>query len=289
MTDEQIISPTEITKIENVAASTEPITSDKNSTVESTNIDSDINNTEEKSTADVSEEDKINAIVKKRVARENRKVTQAQQEADFWKAEALKNQQATSQSQQQEVSSKPSLAQFNNDYEAYTDALTEYKLQQRDIQQLQQKRQDEQTKLASNYAKLEADFVKINPDYFDALEDIASVPVHNDIRQAIWESDIGPALAYHLAQNPDEIENLNSLSSHKRLLELGKIEDRLMPKKANATKAPTKATPAPVTPVNGKAPNLGKSIYEMSKDELRAHLQQENKAAIAKRNSGVRK
>ena len=241
------------------------------------------NDTPELTEAERAEEEKINAIVKKRIHREAKKVAQANQEAEFWKQEALKQKQATEAIPQQPVyDNKPQLAQFNNNWEAYTEAVADWKLQSYVRQQEQVKVQAEQKQLVENYTKREQAFAKVNPDYHEAIADVANVPVHNDIRQVIWESDAGPALAYHLAQHTDEIERLNNLPQHKRLLELGKLEDRFAKKTINKTTT-TRPAPAPIKPVGGSAPVISKSIFDMSREELRAHFNAENKAKLAKK------
>ena len=73
-----------------------------------------------------------------------------------------------------------------------------------------------------------------------------------------------------MAKNVDEIDRINSLSPQRRLIELGKIENRLN-KTAPVVARVTKAAPAPVKPVAGGAPIAQKSVYEMTAQELMRH------------------
>ena len=63
---------------------------------------------------------------------------------------------------------------------------------------------------------------------------------------------------------------------------MGKLESAVSAKTTVKTPKLSSA-PKPISPVSGKAPSIGKSIYQMNKDELRAHLRDENKASIKRK------
>ena len=155
---------------------------------------------------------------------------------------------------------KPQASQFSDAFE-YAEALAEWSaenaLKTRDRQEIEKKQQVErdkamqswQTKLASTKASM--------PDY-DAMIASSDVSVSDQVREAILDSDIGPALLYHLAENPDVAALLASKSAASALRELGKIEARLSSdkpaersSKAADTAPKISSAPAPISPLKG--------------------------------------
>jgi hypothetical protein len=49
----------------------------------------------------------------------------------------------------------------------------------------------------------------------------------------MYESEVGAEIAYHLGKNPAELERLLDLSPHRQIMELGKIETKILAKTAN--------------------------------------------------------
>ena len=100
-----------------------------------------------------------------------------------------------------------------------------------------------------------AEFRQVQPDFDqvfqDFVEDYGDIQVP-EIVQAAMESQYGPQMAYYLAKNPGEIERIGNLPSHRRLIEMGKIELKVsaQEKKPEPKKVVSKA-PAPVEPVRG--------------------------------------
>lgn len=213
----------------------------------------------------------------KRVQKLNDRATEARNEAIYWKNEAQKNQakpaEPVRQAPTQEV--KPLLSQYAS-VEDFSEAMTDYKLNQREAQS---KVQATQTKAVDTYQARAAEFAKAKPDFQERLNSVSDVMFANEIHQTVLDSDVGPQIAYYLAKNQDEVERINNLSPHRRLIELGKIEDKLTEKRDNPKVK--KNAPAPVTAVKGNASiaNLAeKSIYEMSPEELmRARNKREGK------------
>ena len=89
------------------------------------------------------------------------------------------------------------------------------------------------------------------PDYDDMIAS-SDVMISDQVKDAILESDIGPRIIYHLAENPEIAEKINKLSLVNALKEVGKIEARL--EKAPESKAEAKAVevskaPRPISPL----------------------------------------
>ena len=94
-----------------------------------------------------------------------------------------------------------------------------------------------------------------------------------EVIQVAMESDVGPQLAYHLAKNTQDFERIAKLPPHRRLLELGKLEDRISAQSQKS--APVRETkkvseaPKPVQPVkgSGKVESLDLSDPNLSYSE----------------------
>lgn len=91
------------------------------------------------------------------------------------------------------------------------------------------------------------------PDIEERLENIADIVIHAGALEAIADSDVGPDILNHLADNPKECERIASLSPIAAIREIGRIEAKLEAKpepKKTASKAP-----APITPGGGDSPS----------------------------------
>jgi hypothetical protein len=121
---------------------------------------------------------------------------------------------------------EPKPEQFNDAFE-YARALAEYSAEQalknRDRVELEKKYQAEHDKLIEVWNdRLEATKKEL-PDYADMIES-SDVMVSDQVRDALLESDAGPRILYHLAENPDYAEKLSKMTVISALREIGKLE-----------------------------------------------------------------
>lgn len=108
-----------------------------------------------------------------------------------------------------------------------------------------------------------AEFSKATPDYAKVISEF--IEDHGDMRfsvgleESILESELGPAVIFELAKNPEELNRINRLSLVGASREIGKIEERILARKAQKPepKLTTKAPPPP-TPLVGKPERAGK-------------------------------
>ena len=156
---------------------------------------------------------------------------------------------------------KPSPSQFNDAFE-YAEALAEWSaenaLLNRDKAEAERKIQDERQQVIKSWndrlATVKADL----PDYDEMIASASDITVNDAIRDAMLESEQGPRILYHLAENPELAEKLNTLSTVSALREIGKLEAKFeaseTPKDAK-TEAETKPSiarskaPAPISPI----------------------------------------
>ena len=161
---------------------------------------------------------------------------------------------------------KPQPSQFNDAFE-YAEALAEWSAEQailnREKQESERKAQEEQQKLIQSWNK-RLETVKADlPDYDEMIASAADISVSDAIRDAMLESEQGPRILYHLAENPELAEKLNSMSQVSALREIGKLEAKfeanVTSKDAPKTEAEQKPqvarskAPAPITPIKASS------------------------------------
>lgn len=151
---------------------------------------------------------------------------------------------------------EPTIDKFDN-FDQYVAAKAEYiakrqieaTLSERERRQAAEREAAERTKTVDSWTKRVAAATAEMPDFEDVLAS-SDVPMTPPMQQAIMESDVGPKLAYYLANNPEEAEKIATMSPVGAIRALGRIEERL-----STTKPVIKTTnaPAPITPVGTRA------------------------------------
>ena len=158
---------------------------------------------------------------------------------------------------------EPLPEQFSDMYE-YAKALTDYRVEQR----LQEEKQKEvQAKVAAEHAKLidtwgqRVKEAKAEMPDFDDMINSTDVTVSNEVRDAIFESEVGPRILYHLAENPDFAVKLQGMTLTAALKAIGKLEGQY--EKTDPQTKPVvgkSKAPAPINPIrsaaNGRDVNL---------------------------------
>ncbi len=202
---------------------------------------------------------------------------EADKEIAYWREQAQKGAATVQQAAPQPSQNRPALGDFNT-VEDYTEAVTDWKLNQvlsqREQAQSSQAVQRTYNARADEFAKKNTDFV---PTIQHFIQDYSSVPMP-EIEAICMESEVGPAIAYHLAKNPETMEKLIEMTPIRRAAELGKLEDKLRPAEGKPQQKVSKA-PAPATPVKG-APMANKNLETLVNGEGRA-AQAEWRAARA--------
>ena len=162
---------------------------------------------------------------------------------------------------------EPKPDQFTDAFE-YAKALAEWSAEQallnRDKQEAERKANEERQKLIQSWqTKLEQAKATL-PDYEEMIAS-SDVVVNDDIRDAILESDVGPQILYHLAENPEIAKKITGGSTRQALRELGKLEARLEAKQPETKRiepvvARSKA-PEPISPIRAanSVPDVGMS------------------------------
>jgi hypothetical protein len=176
----------------------------------------------------------IDAMIGKRLAREQRKWERAQQSAPAAPAAPVVPEQFATT-------------------EDYVEALALQKADQLLSQREQQKHQKE---VIEAYHDREEE-ARNKYDDFEQVAYNPNLPITSDMAQAIQYSEIGPDLAYHLGANPKEAERISRLPPILQAKEIGKLEAKL------ATNPPVKKTtsaPTPISPITARS--TGSPAYD---------------------------
>jgi hypothetical protein len=155
---------------------------------------------------------------------------------------------------------EPKPEQFNDAFE-YARALAEYSAEQalknRDRVELEKKYQAEHDKLIEVWNDRLETTKKELPDYQDMIES-SDVMVSDQVRDALLESDAGPRILYHLAENPDYAEKLSKMTVISALREIGKLEARF---EKTETKPVTRSkAPAPINPLRATGGSMDTTV-----------------------------
>ena len=180
----------------------------------------------------------LDAMIGKRLAREQRK-WEREQQAKF----------AEQQARASVPKDLPPVDQFESP-ESYAEALAMKKAEELISQRELQK---QQAAIEDAYAEREED-ARSKYDDFEQVAYNPNLRVTDVMAETIKASDIGPDLAYWLGSNPKEAERISRLSPLLQAREIGKIEAKLG---AEPPKKKTSSAPEPIRPVTARTVNPG--------------------------------
>ncbi len=162
-----------------------------------------------------------------------------------------------------QVEQEPKPEQFSDMYE-YQQALVDYRVDQRLAEEKQKEAQAKANAERDKILNVWSDRVKAAkaemPDFEDMVSS-ADVTVSNEVRDAIFESDVGPRILYHLAENPDFAVKLQGMTLTAALRAIGRLEAQYeKPELQTKSVVGKSKAPAPITPIrsaaNGRDVNL---------------------------------
>ena len=227
-------------------------------------------------------EDPIPKGVQKRIDRAVRQKYEAEARSKMLeeRVAAMESRQYAPQQQRQADDSEPTIDKFDN-FDQYVAAKAEYiakkqiesTLTARERAQAEHREATERTKTVDSWNKRIAAATAEMPDFEEVLAS-SDVPMTPPMQQAIMESDIGPKLAYYLANNPEEAEKIAGMSPIGAIRTLGRIEERL-----SNSKPAVKSTDAP-PPIRATGSNatVTKDPHKMSDAEFAAWRKNQIKA-----------
>ena len=227
--------------------------------------------TEAQSEATATEDRKQNPKLERRFSEitkqreEARKEAQREREARESLEARLRDLESKAQPQKADplVEQEPKPEQFSDMYE-YQQALVDYRVDQRLAEEKQREAQAKANAERDKMINVWADRVKSAkaeiPD-FDDMVGSADVVVSNEVRDAIFESEVGPRILYHLAENPEIANELQGMTLTAALRRIGRLEAQF--EKTETLSKPVvgkSKAPAPINPIrsaaNGRDVNL---------------------------------
>ena len=211
-------------------------------------------------------QEEVDALISKRLAREQRK----------W--------ERTQKASQPEAPKELPPADTFESTEAYAEALAERKAQELVARRDAEK---QQTEALDAYHDREEE-ARTKYDDFEQVAYNPKLRITDVMAEAIRTSDIGPEVAYFLGQNPKDADRISRLSPLSQAKEIGKIEVKLAsdPPARKTTSAPDPIRP--VAPRNATNPTYDttdpRSVKSMSTSEwIEAERQRQIRKAQAQR------
>lgn len=166
----------------------------------------------------------------------------------------------------QEAPKAPNPDDFYNDPAAYSDALMRHRLaeerQRWEQEQQQQAELRKEQEITQSYAQRAAAFAEQNDDFIEAVGSIDPRLLSNELQAAIMAQENGPEIAYHLANNDDELWTLSTLRPDLVPLAVERLSSRLKAA-PEAGDTPVPSTPAvvpepkPISQTPPPAPRVG--------------------------------
>lgn len=203
--------------------------------------------TKEPEQTETTEEDDSDSLpngVKKRIDKLTRQKYEAVAEVNRLRAEyeALKAQSAPKVS-------APEMSDFDT-FEDYTEALAEYKYNQKaQTQQQQASQQQHAQQIAQDWSSKVEKVRAVAPDFDQAFANVAEITFAQSTLDAVAGHEKGAEIAYLLGKDPVKAYQIASLPPMQQLIAIGEIAA-----KTNLTKPKTvTSAPPPVKPVSGKS------------------------------------
>jgi hypothetical protein len=212
---------------------------------------------------------KQNPKLEKRFSEITKQREEARKEAEAERQRRVELEQRLAALEQQApkkefVDQEPQPSQFQDAFE-YAKALAEYtadkRIEEMKRQEAEAKAEAERQSMIQEWSK-KVESAKADLPDFDDMVASSDVIVSNEIRDAILESDVGPKILYHLAENSDFAKKVASMPIRAALKEIGKLEARFEAKAEEKPVVKSKA-PAPVTPIRAAS---GVAETKMSSD-----------------------
>ncbi len=170
---------------------------------------------------------------------------QAEREAAYWKQQA--------QAATPAPAPKPTDFATDDDYE---DAMQQHRIDtgvsrgmsKTAEQHAERFSQQAQSAAAETYQQRVTEVAARIPDWKEVVGK-SDAPLSPALREALFDSEKGPELVYHLAKNPAEAERLNAMNVRQMDREIGRLESTFGTKPApQPPAARTTSAPAPIKP-----------------------------------------
>lgn len=216
-------------------------------------------------------------------------------EAEYWRQKALQTPVQPPEAKPQPVAPAkiPQLEDFEYDAAKHAAALNDFYREQaraevRAALEAERAAQREAERQKA-FEQRQRDFLNKHPDYFEKVLRNDRLPITEAMAAVIAESDMGPQVAYYLADNPDKAAQIARLDGFLAAREIGRIEARLEAEaKAAAAPPPPRVSQAPPPPPKidavEPAPSIRVDTPEGDKLSINEWLKRRNKQLERRRN-----
>jgi hypothetical protein len=210
--------------------------------------------------------------IQKRIDELTRLRRDAERDRDYWRDHATRQPPAQPAAAAPEAARKaPTLADHNYDEAAYQAALVEHdkaetarqirdELKQEQTQQTQRQRRDE-------FGKREQAFAAKHADYLEVTRD-SSLPISQTMVELLAESDAGPEVLYHLANNRDVAMQIAQMDDKSAARAIGRLEAKLEKPAPAVPPKPVSKAPPPPPQIEAVEPAVVKDPSQMSDAEF---------------------
>lgn len=226
---------------------------------------------------------------KRRIDRLTVELSKKEQEAEYWREQALKaagkKGESTNDSSQVAVDGKPNEDDFEN-YADYIEALTDWKAEQVVEKKLAKKDEVskeeafkiEQQQKAKAVQDACREYAKQNPDFDELMEGLDDIPMSAAVRAAILESENAPALMHEFGKDPEQYEKICQMGAIAAARAIGRIEAKLETSASSKQDKPAPKTkaPKPITPVTAQSKSATtKDPEKMTYQEWKRYREQQ--------------
>ena len=227
--------------------------------------------------------------IQRRINKLNARIQAANEQAEMWRQEALKNKASDPLDDESKETVKADGKPVSDNYETYDEymeALADWKAEQKleaykakvEAESLKAKVADRVSTHNSRvdaYRSENSDFDSDLADFFEDQGDDFKLSMA--VEETITDSEIGPQLLHELIKNPEEFERINSLGAMGAARAIGRLESKIeaeSSKSSTEKKVEAKKTtnaPKPLAAVKAKGSAVSKSLDQMSQKEYEAY------------------
>jgi hypothetical protein len=209
-----------------------------------------------------------------------RRAEQAERDREYWREQALRNQQAPSRQDQQAEEAEPNPEDYEHgtlDVRFITDLATFRANKAFEARRAAEDRDRERYSRVSAFNQAAEALAEKTPDFYEVVgEDFGRVArvCTQVMTDALLSSEAGPQLGYHLAKNPSEARRIAALPPLAQAMAIGELKQKLASPPAPTPKTATDA-PAPTPQVRGAG---GRFTVAPDTDDFAAFEKQYGKA-----------
>jgi hypothetical protein len=210
----------------------------------------------------------------RRIDKLTREKADKERELEYWRQQVLRSQPKDEPKEETpKAEDKPTRDKFTSD-EEFVEALTDWKLNQRQAKQAQE---NEQKAAVQPLFEAREKFAATVDDFHDVMRAATDVPVTPNMLPYLQDPELGPELGYFLAKNPEEAKKLAKLGPVILAKSIVELQPRFKPDAPSAKTATVSKAPPPPNPVGRSASGQDEDISTTTDmDKYKAWLRKNN-------------